>query len=174
MPDFHGVGAANCIEPSHMPKSISQSLSKALLAGLVGGLVGAAAKVAAEKLFPPRTQGQTPPPEQVIERAAAALETDLPPLAKKIAQEGLHWGFGTIAGGIYGIAAEYQPRVTAWRGGVFGLTVNRLMHQGMLPRTGLVEEVKEQPYQERISEWVTHVVYGVVTESVRRVVRKRL
>ena len=150
------------------------SILKAILAGLAGGLAGAAAKVIAEKLIPPRTQGQTPPPKLMVERAAAAADVNLPPTAKKAAAEGVHWSFGTLTGGVYGIAAEYQPRTTAWRGAAFGLTLNRLMHEGLLPRTGLVEPVAEQPAQERVSEWVTHVVYGVVTESVRRAVRKRL
>ena len=152
----------------------SPSLVKALLAGLAGGLVGSAAKVAAEKLIPPRTKGQTAPPKLVVERASAAAEVHLPPAAKQAAAQGLHWGFGTLTGGIYGVAAEYQPRVTAWRGAAFGLTLNRLMHEGLLPRTGLVEPLGEQPAQERVSEWITHVVYGVVAEGVRRSVRKRL
>lgn len=86
----------------------------------------------------------------------------------------MHWVFGTAAGGVYGVVAEYQPRVTAWRGAAFGLTVNRLMHKGVLPRHGFVEPTGEQPAQERVSEWVTHVVYGVVADTVRRLVLKAL
>ncbi len=157
-----------------MPTLRKTSILKAILAGLAGGLAGSAAKVIAEKLIPPRTLGQTPPPQRMVERAAVAADVNLPPNAKKAAAEGVHWSFGTLTGGVYGIAAEYQPRATAWRGAAFGLTLNRLMHEGLLPRTGLVEPVAEQPAQERVSEWVTHVVYGVVTESVRRAVRKRL
>ena len=157
-----------------MPKSISETLTKAFLAGLAGGLAGSAAKLLGEKIFPPRTQGQTPPPRIVVERAQTVAGTSMPPTAKKVAIQGIHWGFGTFAGGVYGIAAEYQPRVTASRGAAFGLTVNRLMHKGMMPKTGLVEPVEEQPFQEKMSEWVTHVLYGFVAESVRRGVRKRL
>ncbi len=156
------------------PPAPPASFHKAFLAGLAGGLLGSVAKVVAEKLLPPRTEGQTPPPQLVVERAEAAAGTTLPPQAKKAATESLHWGFGTLTGGLYGLAAEFQPRSTAWRGAAFGLTLNRLMHEGLLPRTGLVEPVPEQPAQERVSEWVTHVVYGVTTELVRRAVRKRL
>ena len=150
------------------------SLSKALLAGLAGGLAGSAAKVVAEKLFPPRTQGQTPPPQAVVERAADAVDAQPSDAVKKGATEGIHWGFGTITGGVYGVAAEFSPRITAWRGAAFGLGLNRLMHEGLLPGTGFAAPVKDQPAQERVSEWVTHAVYGVVTEVVRRAVRKRL
>ncbi len=157
-----------------MPKSISNTLFKAFLAGLAGGLAGSAAKLIGEKIFPPRIEGQTPPPQIVVDRAQAVSGTSVPPTAEKAATQGIHWAFGTLAGGVYGIAAEYQPKVTAWHGAAFGLTVNRLMHQGMMPKTGLVEPVEKQPFQEKASEWVTHVLYGFVAESVRRVVRKRL
>lgn len=150
------------------------SLSKALLAGLAGGLAGSLAKVAAEKLFPPRTEGQTTPPEKVVERAADAVHARPGGTAKKAAAEGLHWGFGTLTGGAYGVAAEFSPRITAWRGAAFGLGVNRLMHEGALPFGGFAAPVKNQTAQERVSEWVTHAVYGIVTELVRGAVRKRL
>ncbi len=157
-----------------MAKDQDSSLAKGFLAGLAGGLAGTVAKVIGEKLLPPRTQGQTPPPLLVVARAAAAANVDVPTTAKKVAAEGLHWTFGTLTGGVYGVVAEYQPRATAWQGGAFGLTLNRLAHEGILPRTNLVEPVPEQPAQERVSEWVTHLMYGVTTELVRRAVRKRL
>ncbi len=153
---------------------VPESLSKALLAGLAGGLAGSAAKVVAEKLFPPRTQGQAPPPKIVVERVADAADAQPSETVKKAATEGIHWSFGTLTGGVYGVAAEFSPRITAWRGAAFGLGLNRLMHEGVLPHAGFAAPVKDQPAQERVSEWVTHAVYGVVTEVVRRAVRKRL
>ncbi len=157
-----------------MAKAVSSTVTKAVLAGLAGGLAGAAAKVLAEKVFPPRTEGQTPPPALIAARAAGAASLPLPPAAKTLATEGMHWGFGTLTGGVYGLVAELYPAAAAWRGAVFGLTVNKLMHEGILPHNRLVEPVGEQPAQERISEWVTHVVYGVVADTVRRSVLKRL
>jgi putative membrane protein len=44
----------------------------------------------------------------------------------------------------------------------------------MLPGLGVIEPVPEQPAPVRVSQWITHVVYGVTTELVRRAVRKRL
>lgn len=157
-----------------MAQAPPSRVTKALLAGLAGGLVGSAAKVVAEKVFPPRVEGQTPPPKLVAQRTAAAADTALPPIAETLALGGMHWGFGTLTGGVYGLVAELYPQATAWRGAVFGLAVNRLMHKDILPHNKLVEPVPEQPIQERLSEWVTHVVYGVVTDSVRRSMLKRL
>ncbi len=157
-----------------MNKSRDISLLKGLLAGVAGGLAGSAAKIVAEKLFPPRTQGQPEPPALVVERVAHAAGEEPSETTKKVGSQGIHWGFGTMLGGVYGVAAELTPKVTSWRGSVFGLTVNRLAHKGLLPGLDLVEPVPEQPAQERVSEWVSHVVYGVTTDLVRRAVRKRL
>ena len=109
-----------------------------------------------------------------MNRAADAVDAQPTQTQKKAATEGIHWSFGTITGGIYGVLAESTPRVTAWRGAAFGLGVNRLMHEEILPQAGIAEPVKDQTAQERVSEWVTHVVYGFTTEAVRRAVRKRL
>ena len=38
----------------------------------------------------------------------------------------------------------------------------------------LAEATVRQQTQERQSEWVTHAVYGVVTEAVRRPIRRGL
>ena len=157
-----------------MAQAPPSRVTKALLAGLAGGGFGAAPHGVGEKKFNPPVGRHTPPPQQVAQRTAVAADAPLPPVAETLASEGLHWGFGTLTGGVYGLVAELYPQATAWRGAVFGLAINRLMHQGILPHNKLVEPVKEQPMQERISEWVTHVVYGVVADSVRRSMLKRL
>jgi putative membrane protein len=88
--------------------------------------------------------------------------------------QSIHWGFGAAAGAIYGALVEFEPSFGAWRGAAFGLTLNKLTHESILPRMGLSPPKEAQPTQERISEWVTHAVYGIFTDSVRRVVRRNL
>jgi putative membrane protein len=148
-----------------------RSFSKGMLAGFVGGLAGAAAKVIAEQFFPPRIQGQTAPPivlaEQVAGHGLAGTE-------RKLAEQGIHWVFGALAGAVYGAVAEYEPSLAAWRGAAFGITLNRITHESLLPKMGLSAPKHQQPTQERISEWVTHAVYGVTTDAVRRAVRKTM
>jgi putative membrane protein len=148
-----------------------RSILKGALAGLVGGIVGSGAKAAAEKLYPPRVAGQTPPPVALAERVASH------PLSegeKQLSLNGIHWTFGALAGAVYGAAVEMEPKAGAWRGAAFGLTLNKLTHQSILPKMGFADPPAEQSTQERQSEWVTHAVYGVVTEAVRRLVRKGL
>ncbi|HEX3660006.1 MAG TPA: DUF1440 domain-containing protein [Acidobacteriaceae bacterium] len=155
-----------------MSKDDSQrSISKGALAGLIGGLAGAGAKMAAEQLFPPRIQGQTPPPVVLAEQVTGRPLTGSD---RRLAQQGIHWIFGALAGAVYGALVELEPSLGAWRGAAFGITLNRITHESILPKMGLSAPPGQQPTQERISEWVTHAAYGVATDSVRRAVRRAL
>ena len=156
-----------------LPESLppARNLLKGALAGLIGGLIATAAKSAAEKMYAPRTHGEPEPPAVLAEKLGADhAET----AGKKAAEEGIHWGFGIAAGIAYGVIAELYPEATAKQGGTFGVTLMGVTHEGLLPMMGLSAPPEEQEGRERRSELVTHVVYGVVCETVRSVVRKAL
>ena len=149
----------------------TSSLLKGFLAGLVGGLVATAAKSVAEKMYPPRVHGEPEPPEVTAEKIAGhSLDED----TKAVASETIHWVFGAVAGGFYGVLAELYPKITAKSGATFGLTLMSLTHEGALPALGLSEPPEEQSFREHTSEASTHIVYGVVTEKVRGLVRGML
>ena len=93
---------------------------------------------------------------------------------KKAVEEGVHWGFGALAGAAYGAIAEVYPQVTAKQGVTFGLALMTVTHEGALPALGLAAFPTQQHGRERRSEMVTHVVYGIVCETVRKLVRKAL
>ena len=157
-------------KPPSSPSS-GRSLAKGLIAGLIGGLVGTIAKTLAERLFPPRTQGEPEPSERLAERVAGQ---SLGPDAKAAAAEGIHWGFGAVAGAAYGALAEYYPAATSKDGASFGMALEALTHEGALPALGLSADPEDMTMRERASEMTSHVVYGVATEMVRGFVRKRL
>jgi putative membrane protein len=148
-----------------------RSLVKGFLAGAIGGLVGAAAKAAGEAVYPPRTQGQIPPPAVLVNRIS---DHPLSEKAEEVSVRAIHWGFGALAGGVYGAVAEYQPAVTSRLGANFGLTLCGITHASALPMMGLTESMENQPAREHASELVTHAIYGVTTEVVRRLARKVL
>ncbi len=153
------------------PSTHQRSIVKGAVAGMIGGLAGAGAKVLAEKLFPPRVQGQTPPPVVLVEQVTGH---SLPEGGKQAAMHAIHWGFGAAAGAVYGALVEMEPSVGAWKGAAFGIALNKLTHESILPKMGLAAPKNQQPTQERISEWVTHAIYGIFTDTVRRAVRKSL
>jgi len=149
----------------------AKSLVKGLLAGLIGGLVATAAKSLAEKVYPPRTHGEPEPPAVLADKIAGH------PLSggqQTAAVEAIHWGFGALTGAAYGALAEYYPAATAQEGAGFGMALSSLTHGTALPGMGLAAEPEDQTLREKSSEMATHVVYGMVTETVRRVVRKML
>lgn len=148
-----------------------RSLAKGLLAGLVGGLVATAAKTLVEKIYPPRIHGE-PEPEETLAKKFA--DHELAATEKEKAVEAIHWGFGALTGAAYGALAEYYPAATAKDGAGFGMALSSLTQGTMLPAMGLSAEPEEQTARERTSEMASNVVYGVVTETVRRVVRRML
>jgi putative membrane protein len=54
------------------------------------------------------------------------------------------------------------------------MTLMALTHEGALPAAGLSAQPADQTTREKSSEMVTHVLFGVVTETVRRFVRSRI
>jgi putative membrane protein len=152
-------------------KTFAKSLAKGLLAGLIGGLVATAAKSFAERVFPPRTHGEPEPPAVLAEKLAGHR---LGGGEKTTAEEAIHWGFGAMTGAAYGALAEYYPAATVKDGAGFGMALDSLTHGTALPAMGLSAEPAEQTFREKTSEMATHVVFGVVTETVRRFVRKML
>ena len=94
--------------------------------------------------------------------------------AKAVAAETIHWGFGATAGAAYGVLAEYFPAATSKDGASFGLALEALTHEGALPAMGLSAAPEDQTAREHTSEMATHLLFGVVTETVRRFVRKML
>jgi putative membrane protein len=152
-------------------QTYARSLAKGLLAGLIGGLAATAAKSFAEKIYPPRTHGEPEPPAVLADKLAGH---HLIGAEKTAAVEAIHWGFGALTGAAYGALAEYYPQATAKDGAGFGMALSSLTHGTALPAMGLSAEPEEQTTRERTSEMATHVVYGMVTETVRRVVRKLL
>jgi putative membrane protein len=148
-----------------------KSLAKGLLAGLIGGLVATAVKSLAEKVYPPRTHGEPESPELFAEKAAGR---ELHPIEKATAAETIHWGFGAATGAAYGALVEYFPAASDKEGASFGMALAALTHEGALPAMGLSAAPEEQTPREHTSEMATHLVFGVVTETVRRYVRRLL
>jgi putative membrane protein len=147
------------------------SLWKGLVAGLIAGVAATAAKTIAEKFYPPRIHGEPEPPEVLSERIAGHPLDDS---TRFVASESIHWGFGAAAGAFYGALAEFYPAVTSKEGANFGLTLMALTHTSALPAMGLSAPTEQQSEREQTSEAATHLIYGVVAERVRSIVRNML
>jgi putative membrane protein len=139
-----------------------RSLLKGVLAGLVGGLAAVAVKSAAEKFYA-RKMDHSALARRLPERVGRVLTAgeDL------AAGDSVHWGIGAAAGAAYGGVAEYFPAAAAKDGASFGLTLATVAQK-------LSGEAEAEGLVEKTSGMAAFVVFGLVTETVRRFVRKRL
>jgi putative membrane protein len=145
---------------------VERSLVKGILAGLVGGLAAAVVKTAAEKFFAARTHGEVQTHAALAERFPERMGRLLTAGEELAAAETIHWGIGAGAGAVYGGVAEYFPAATAKDGASFGMAVSTL--------TGRFSGEPEKTALEKTGGMAAYVIYGLVTETVRRFVRKRL
>ena len=145
-------------------------IAQGLIAGLIGGVGGSATKLIGEAIYPPRTQGQEPPPAVLAEKVAGH---PLSETHKTIATQFFHWTLGTGIAGAYGAAAEFSPIVTVGYGVAFGIAVMLGTHESTLPLLGLDKPPTQQPLREHTSELATHALYGFVVEFIRRRLVKR-
>ena len=148
-----------------------RSLWKGLVAGVVAGVVATLAKTIAEKYYPPHVHVEPEPQEELVEKLAG---DHLDRKTKAVASGAIEWGFGAAAGAAYGALAEYYPAASSRGGATFGLTLLTLTHETALPALGLEASLEDQTPREHASEAATHVIYGVVAERVRRLVRGML
>ena len=99
---------------------------------------------------------------------------DLSPEEKKTAGPAMHYGFGILTGGVYGALAEIAPAVTRGVGAPFGTAVWLGADEVAVPAFGLSGPPWESPPSVHARALAAHLVYGLTTEAVRRLVRRAL
>jgi putative membrane protein len=147
----------------------SRSLAKGITAGLVGGLVATAARALSQRAYPPRSRGEQP---ELPSGEAVPATRALAARKRLASSRALPWAVGAAAGAAYGAIAEYYPPATSKEGAGFGMALGALSQDGPLTAIGLIPP--SETNRERTSEMTSFVVFGVVTETVRRVVRRVL
>lgn len=152
-----------------------KSIAKGLLAGLIGGIVAMAAKNLAERIYPPQAQHQHETPFGMADSGSGhSSGLDLGEWNGSVSAEAIDWGFGALAGAAYGAVAEYYPAATSKDGADFGLAMAGLTHGKTLSALGITGDSGEPSPRGETSEMASHVVYGIVTEVVRKFVRNTL
>lgn len=151
-------------------KKTNGLVAAGLLAGFIGGIVGSGAKLVGEAIYPPRTQGQEPPPAVLAEKIAGH---PLSEHQKNVSTQVFHWTTGSAMGALYGAAAVFAPIVTIGYGVGFGIVVLLTTHESTLPLLGLDKPPWQQPLREQTSELATHALYGFAVEFVRRWLMRR-
>jgi uncharacterized membrane protein YagU involved in acid resistance len=83
----------------------------------------------------------------------------------------VHYAFGALTGGLYGGLAEYSPAVRSGFGTSFGGVLFSTADLLAVPALKLGPSSAGQPLSALASPFAAHIVYGVTTELVRRLVR---
>lgn len=149
---------------------------RALAAGIAAGLVAALAMDLFQKgwakVVPMPSSGDdlaTVHAAQTARRAATGeyfAKSD-----KSAAGQWAHYLFGAGLGGAYGLLAEYLPQVTTGFGTAFGLGSGILFDEVAVPAAGLSGPPGDFPAVTHAYSAASHVVFGSVSEGVRRVLR---
>jgi putative membrane protein len=158
-----------------------------MVAGLVGGVIAAGAMSLVHQgvagLSARAPQEQSPPNQHQDEDATVKIANGiarwlfhgpLPAAKKPLAGNLVHYAFGASVGALYGGVAAVVPSVTTAVGLPFGVAVWLGAHVITVPALGLAEPPTRQPPAKEGLEFVLHLVYGVVTELVRRLARYAL
>jgi putative membrane protein len=170
--------------------SHSGNVVRGLVAGALAGLVASYAmnafQAAVSRLSEPsepkrpkrRTQGFDDS-DPTTAKAASVLSENvfrhrLSPHQKEIADPTVHYTVGAALGGLYGVAAEYTPQVTAGAGLTFGAAVAVVLDEGIVPAAGLSSPPWESPASTHLYSLGSHLVFGLTAELVRRGTRNLL
>ena len=153
------------------------------LAGAIAGVVGAYAMERFQALWSEtekrarpkqiaRAAKDEPATVKAAERVAEnVLHTELPDTVKPVAGEAVHYGMGMLSGAIYGAIAEVLPMVRAGNGFLFGAVLWFVADGTAVSALGLAKRPSAYPPSTHAYALSSHLVYGFVTETVRRVLR---
>jgi putative membrane protein len=170
-------------------------LVKGALAGLCGGLAATWMMTRLQEAVPPdrikgllgESDGQDEEPQAgdsegggedapaTVKAADALAEAvtgrEIPEERKSAAGQAVHYAFGTSAGLAYGVVAEPFPQVTSVGGLAFGSAFWLAADEIGVPAFGLSEPAWRHPASTHLYSFVSHLVYGLTLESVRRGLR---
>lgn len=83
----------------------------------------------------------------------------------------VHYAFGALMGGLYGAVAECSPSARTGFGTGFGSALFAGADLVAVPALHLSGSPNDAPVSTLATPFAAHLVYGVITEGVRRLVR---
>lgn len=173
-------------------KQKSRSLTLGFLAGALGGAIGTVvlnafqtASLKATEVLESKLDADSTYSEQqkallgIFEKAhtrtaeavADAAGVDLSRKQRKAAAPVTEFAFGILCAGVYGALAELWPAVTVGAGTVYGAALFTGASLVVLPAIGYVPSPQDRTPVQHFGGLAGNVVYGAMTEGVRRVLR---
>jgi hypothetical protein len=176
-----------------MRKGCNHRFLKGAVAGMIGGLVAswamnqfqaglskaeAAWKKSGRKTDSPQESpegGDEPATALVARRVSrAVLGRDLSGSEMKVAEPLVHYTYGTLAGGFYGLLAELMPAARKGAGTAYATALWVGGDEIAVPMLQLSKPPDAYPAKVHAQSLASHLVYGVAAEGVRRGIRALL
>lgn len=103
--------------------------------------------------------------------AQHVLHRDLTPEEKRIAGPAVHYAYGSLVGALYGGLSELLPVASAGMGLPFGAALWLMGDEVAVPALGLAKPPTEYSPEVHADALAGHLMYGVTTDVLRRVLR---
>lgn len=153
-------------------------------AGLAGGAIGTlgmnlsqtamrrASEIIAGPQDPTERSEENEPKHRAganpTEKAYAMVAQPRTRAEQKAGGRAVHFGFGALTGGLYGMAAAAEPRVTLASGLAFGALVWLAANEIGLVAAGLTKPPQRYRLSTHLFSLASHLIYGVATNAVVR------
>lgn len=154
-------------------QSISAKIARGVVAGAIAGAVASFAmdrfQAAVSPLLPSSGDESEPATEKAADAIAATITGNgVPDADKPLAGQAIHYVVGIALGAAYGVAAEFRPAITAGYGAAFGFGTATLLDEVAVPAVGLGDAPWNAGVASNAYSYASHLVFGGVTEVVRR------
>ena len=148
---------------------------RGLVAGIVAGLVASLAMNLFQKAWastlPMPSSCDDPATVKAAQKVSRAATGEYFAKSDKAeAGNAVHYLFGAMLGGAYGVIAEYRPEVTMGYGALFGLSAASFDELGV-PAAGLSGPPTDFRASTHAYGLASHLVFGGVTEATRKLAR---
>lgn len=150
---------------------MEKSLIKGFVAGVIGAAVATKIKSEIEKVLPVRKKTTDSPPVVLADRLS---KEGLKKEEKKPIEKQIHWAFGLMTGGMYGLSVERNPQMATGLGSMMGTALYGGTHGSVLPALEMEPWPTANKPEFVTNEFIGHIIYGVTTEIIRRQARKML
>ncbi len=167
--------ASSSLQPPPAPRRDPIGTGKAIVIGLIAGLVASGVKTICELISPPRLPGDLSPLGKMIDYASVvATGEPMAESARKLTEPFVHFGFGAAAAAVYVVVSERFPILRAGCGSLFGVLFWLSVHEILLPLAGFSASPAMMTFREQGNEFVSHIIFGVTVELVRRGLTRKL
>jgi len=145
------------VDPGALPRRVAAGA----LAGVVATVPMTVTMLALKNVLPPHRRYPLPPKQVTVEVAEAFGPVKRLHDPWRTWLTGImHFGFGGMAGAVYGPLGAAAPGPPLARGVAFGVLVWGSSYLGWLPAAGILKPATEQPASRNILMIAAHVVWG--------------